>query len=172
MNILTIDPGAKECAFAYFAAWGGSVHLAKAWFGTVPDYGCPDVVVVEAMQLDSRSRALDLRHVLACQANGHRAAGWAEGRGARFVALTPTEWKGSEQKPVQHARAWSCLSGEERHQLGGDATGARIEDAVRKGALRRWAISGVECYPSTWKIHNLLDAACLGLIYVGRMEKR
>lgn len=180
MSLLAIDPGATECAFAYFREWDdsgcptGVSLLGAAWFGAVPSAIQPvGVVVVERMQVDDRMRGKDPRYVLACQASGMRAAGYAEGRGATFVELTPTEWKGSEQKPIQHARMWDrVLTPPERISLGGEATRLVIERAIEKGASCRWRIAGADCYPKKWKTHNLLDAASLGCVYLGRMEKR
>jgi hypothetical protein len=172
MSTLAIDPGARECAFAGF---DDRRILGRSWFAVVPDcaFAPRDVVVVERMQLDERSYHVDLHGTFACMAAGLRAAGFAEGRGAKLVQLTPHEWKRSEQKPVQHARLWDgILTPEERAILGGEATRAVIERALEKGASCRWKITGAKCYPSTWKRHNELDAVALGLTYLGRMEKR
>lgn len=172
MSTLAIDPGAHECAFAGF---DDRRILGRSWFAVVPDcaFAPTDEVVVERMQLDERSYHIDLHGTFACMAAGLRAAGFAEGRGAKLVQLTPSEWKRSEQKPVQHARMWDVvLTPTEREILGGTDTRVVIERALEKGASRRWKITGAKCYPSTWKGHNLLDAAALGLVYLGRMEKR
>lgn len=169
MNLLAIDPGASSCAFALFT----ERVLCCVWFAETPVDCVVHEVVVERMQADERTRHIDVRHLLACQASGMRAAGVAEGRGARFTSLSPTEWKGSEQKPIQHARMWDRVLGPpEREALGGANTRAMIERALEKGASRRWRISGAECYPRAWPGHNLLDAAALGCVYLGRMGKR
>lgn len=162
------DPGAHDVACAYFV----DRVLVLADFAVLPAAMHVDIVVIEAMQLDERSKSIDLRHVLACQAAGHRAGGFLEGHGARAQYVTPTEWKGSEQKPIQHARAWAVLSLSERAVLGGDATYAQIQRAIEKGALKRWHISGAECYPRKWRGHNLLDSVSMGCVYHGRMERR
>lgn len=166
-GVLTIDPGATECACVYSVA----TRLQKAWFTNTPELGV-HVVIVECMQADERTRAIDIRHLLACQANGHRAAGFAEGRGAELISVTPTQWKGSEQKPIQHKRAWAVMTASEREVFGGAATERAILKAVDKGAMKRWHIAGADCYPRNWVMHNLLDAAAMNLIYTGRLEKR
>ncbi len=167
--MISIDPGADTCACVSFAH-GVIMH---AEFSMAPEAHVPSVVVVERMQADERTRHVDVRHVLACQWNGALCAGYLAGRyGAEVTWYTPTEWKGSEPKPVQHARLWAALSEAERAVFGGHATLAAIERAVEKGAGRRWRIAGAECYPRSFVTHNLLDAAALGLVHVGRMEKR
>lgn len=167
--MIAIDPGADTCACVSFLH--GVVVLAE--FTMTPGVHVPSVVVVERMQADERTRHVDVRHVLACQWNAALCAGYLAGRfGAEVTWYTPTAWKGSETKPVQHARLWECLDASERMVLGGDATFAAIERAVEKGALRRWRIAGAECYPQSFATHNLLDAAALGCTHTGRMEKR
>lgn len=169
-NVFAIDPGAKECAWVYFH--GGRVALADFSVGSAA-VGEPHVVVVERMQIDDRTRAIDPRYVLDCQYNGAMLAGWVAGRnGAQIVGLTPTQWKGSEQKPIQHKRMWELLDDAEQRALGGTNTEFHIDAAIEKGALRRWKISGADCYPRAWKQHNILDAAALGMTYLRRMEKR
>lgn len=165
-SVLTIDPGATECACVYSVA----TVLQHALFTNTPAHDA-DVVIVECMQADERTIAIDIRYLLACQANGHRAAGFAEGRGAQLISVTPTEWKGSEQKPIQHKRAWAAMAPAEREIFGGAATERAILKAVEKGALRRWHIAGADCYPRAFVMHNLLDAAAMNLIYTGRLEK-
>lgn len=167
--MIAIDPGADTCACVSFVR--GLVHLAE--FTMAPNAHVPSVVVVERMQADERTRHVDVRHVLACQWNGALCAGYLAGRyGAEVTWYTPTEWKGSEPKPVQHARLWAVLAPAERAVLGGDTTRVAIERAVEKGAGRRWRIAGAECYPRSFTMHNLLDAASLGAVHIKRLEKR
>lgn len=173
VNLLAIDPGAETCACVEFARdviVRASFALPPTWH---PRDGEPRIVVVERMQADERTRHIDVRHVLACQWNGALCAGYLSGvHGAEVAFYTPTEWKGSEPKPVQHARLWDVLSDVERQVLGGDETRAAIEKAVDKGAARRWKIAGADCYPRKFVIHNLLDASALGCTHLGRLEKR
>jgi hypothetical protein len=173
VNVLAIDPGAETCACVAFV----NDRITAAGFALPPDWvpvpGAPCVVVVERMQADERTRHVDVRHVLACQWNGAFCAAYLSGRtGAAVQWYTPTEWKGSEPKPVQHARLWDILDDAERAVLGGPPTLATIQKAVDKGAARRWKIAGADCYPRKFVTHNLLDAAALGCTHIGRMEKR
>lgn len=108
----------------------------------------------------------------ACMRHGTR------GLLARRVLLTPAPactcergWKGSEPKPIHHARVWEELTLAERRVLGGDKTHAAIERACEKGALNRWGRPGASYYPRAFKTHNLLDAAALGLTFLGRIER-
>jgi len=173
VSVLAIDPGAETCACVEFARdviVRASFALPPAWH---PMDGEPRIVVVERMQADERTRHVDVRHVLACQWNGAFCAAYLSGRtGAAVQWYTPTEWKGSEPKPVQHARLWQILSSDEHAILGGNATSEAIARAVDKGAARRWKIAGADCYPRKFTTHNLLDAAALGCTHIGRLEKR
>lgn len=89
---------------------------------------------------------------------------------ADVVELTPAQWKGSQHKPQQHARLWEVLDGRERGALGGAPTHAAIMRAREKGALDRWSKPGGAYYPSSFVRHNLLDAAALGCVYLGRLS--
>ncbi len=80
-------------------------------------------------------------------------------------------WKGSEPKPVQHARLWEELGPAERLVLGGDMTRDAIYEARERGALDRWGKPGVEYYPKRFTTHNLLDAVALGCTYLGRLQR-
>lgn len=171
MNILAIDPGADTCACVTFER----DRVVRAEFALPPFWEpeSPAIVVVERMQADERTRHVDVRHVLACQWSAALCAGYLAGRtGAAVQWYTPTEWKGSEPKPIMHARLWEVLSPEECFVLGGPATRDVIARAVDKGASRRWRIDGAACYPRANVVHNLLDAAALGCVHLGRMEKR
>jgi hypothetical protein len=173
VNVCAIDPGADTCANAIFAR---DVLIAVS-FALPPDWDPladePSIVVVERMQADERTRHVDVRHVLACQWNAALCAGCLAGRtGAAVQWYTPTEWKGSEPKPIQHKRLWAVLTPAERIILGGRVTEVAIDRAVEKGALRRWKISGADCYPRACKVHNLLDAAALGAVHLGRLERQ
>lgn len=169
IRTLAIDPGAKTCACVYFEE--GRIYAAK--FASAPDGAGLTEVVVEYMQADSRTRNIDVRHLLACQGSGMLAAGWAAGQGgAHVVTYTPFDWKGTEPKPAQHARLWAILEHDERQVLGGMFTQQAITLAVRKGALCKWSKPGDKLYPPSFVTHNLLDAAALGAFHIGRLAKR
>lgn len=178
--ILAIDPGASTCACAWFGEGG---ELRDVEFNQYPEHERLTMVVVERMQADSRTRNIDVRNLLDCQFSGALAAGNACGatRHAEMKWLTPTQWKGSEPKPTQHARLFgvnaemtgrpAILSVAEQAILGGEKTRAVIAAAVKKGALDRWSKPGVKYYPAAFDTHNLLDAVALGLFVLGRLRK-
>lgn len=183
MNIVTIDPGyakrSKGCACSLFL----TDQLVATWFercpadprrlsrGDVMLHGI-DRVIVERPQQDDRTRGIP-PEVIANLAweGGTLGAMYAGHYGAELVGRTPTEWKGSIQKPVHHGRLWAVLDDRERELLGGAATLAVIEAAKERGALERWKRHGVEYYPSGWEMHNLLDAVALGAREMGRLKK-
>jgi hypothetical protein len=80
-------------------------------------------------------------------------------------------WKGSEQKPVHHARLLEVLAPAELEVLGGGDTARRILAARQKGALDRWGKPGATYY-GAWTGHNLLDAAALGAYHLGRLGRK
>jgi hypothetical protein len=167
--ILSIDSGVHECACARFH----EDRLVCTWHqdprGTLEAISY-DAVIVERPQYDARSDRARPADLMALAWSGALLAG-RYARGARVVELTPREWKGSEPKPISHKRAWAVLDAQERAVLGGDATGRAIVRACEKGALKRWAIAGAACYPRSFKTHNVLDAAAMGLTHLGRMRK-
>ena len=129
-------------------------------------------VVWELPQMDDRSRSTPPNVLIQLTAEGATLAGTIAGWTGNIVARTPSQWKGSSHKPSMHLRAWDVLTEPERRLLGGPPTLNRIEAAVEKGAADRWARPGGSYYPITWNMHNLLDAVCMGLIDLGRMQGR
>jgi hypothetical protein len=192
MNTLAIDPGyaGKGNACAAFA----SGELAETWFERAVTFGPNkpppravdarkraqharaaghfDEVVWEKPQQDARSRAVPPEILISLTAAGALLAGAFAGRdGARIIEYRPSEWKGSEPKPVMHRRMWKILSAAERRILGGDATDQAIRAAQEKGALRAWKIPGAACYPKAFDTHNILDAVALGCVHLGRLAR-
>jgi hypothetical protein len=175
--LLAIDPGSAGAgnAVAVF------VHrkLAGAWFERV-DAMCRHAL--EACRLDTiaverpdyqgqRSDQACVIDLINLAWSGAMLAGAYAGRdGAELVEYTPRQWKGSEQKPIHHARLWTVLDAGERAVLGGAATERRILEARERGALKRWA-PNVKWYGS-WSGHNLLDAVALGCVHLGRLERK
>ena len=179
MNLLAIDPGFERrgggCACACFR----QNELTHAWFRRPKDtYGklLPasfdlDLVVVEQPQQDRRSRGVPPAHLIRLAWDGALLAGlYAGATGAKVKAVTPFDWKGSEPKPVQHARLWRVLSPAERAVLGGGPTEAAILKARKAGALERWAKPGGAYYPRAFIKHNLLDAVAIGCVELERLK--
>lgn len=172
---LAIDPGYSRksggCACAF--AFGGA--LDSVWFERAVDYaGSFDLehVVVEQPQQDGRSWGVPPAVLIKLGWEGAKLAGlYAGTTGAALHDPTVSEWKGGEKKPAHHARLWAVLSPAERGKLGGDKIYAAIKAACERGALCRWKLSSDQLYPSTFKTHNLLDAAALLMWALGRLTK-
>lgn len=188
-SLLAIDPGYRGDgnACAHFA---GGV-LDAIWFERVKTFkpgqvrgarrtdmwqrsaGSLDLVLWERPEYQGeRSDLARTQDIINLCCSGALLAGAFAGRdGCPIIELTPTEWKGSEPKPVQHNRMWKILSAAERKVLGGAATFKVIRAALEKGAMKRWKITGADCYPKSFTMHNLLDAAALGCHYLERLPK-
>lgn len=191
MNGLAIDSGVLP-ACARFERGG----LVRAWFDREPRGEGLEWIVVEQWQFRGMQDLAKATKLIKMMTGGLLAAGHASAWGAPVTLVTPREWKGTEPKPLQHARmffathamgctqrstlVYTCrvchgapiLTPLERDLLGGDATGHAITAAVDKGAMSRWRISGAECYPRKFTTHNLLDATAIGCEHLGRLEKR
>lgn len=181
-SLLAIDPGVAACACAAFE----SGRLAHAWFERpTKDVSelteiAFDVVIVERPVLQGdRTRAARPQDLMALAWEGATLAGMFTGRdGATLIEWPANDtkehgrgWKGSEPKPVQHARLWAILDASERDVLGGERTERAIMVAREKGALNRWSRPGASYYSRTFVTHNLLDAAALGATYLGRLVR-
>jgi hypothetical protein len=179
-SILAIDPGVHACACAAFEAG----RLLFVWFETPHDVDALteiafDVIVVERpVQQGDRTRGARPGDLMDLSWQGAMLAGMFAGRDNASVMAIPANdsggvrgWKGSEPKPVQHARLWAILDAAERDVIGG----ARIEQAIllarEKGALNRWSRPGASYYPRKFIEHNQLDAVALGCTYLGRLER-
>ena len=187
-NVVAIDPGVHACAWARFYRFATGWTLVETGFATapyMPDFQCEvgEIVVERPDYQGDRSNRARTQDLLGLSWAGAACAFYVAGAtGAPVVEYTPRQWKGSEAKPVQHARLFgvnSHLTGEpavltpaEQAVLGGHATAAAIAAAVEKGAADRWAKPGVAYYLRTFATHNLLDAAALGCFHLGRLEKR
>jgi hypothetical protein len=173
--IITIDPGVHACAVAYLEnshvqAYDITNRVDRAMLGTL---NVTHVVVERPEYQGLRTQSARPADLMALSyAAGVMAGTIAGTTGAHLVELAPSTWKGSEPKPVHHARMCQLFTADERLVLGGDATLRVIEAAVEKGARERWKKGGAACYPRAWTMHNVLDAVALGLFYVGRMAKR
>jgi hypothetical protein len=173
--IITIDPGVHACALAYLEnahvqAYDLTNRVDRAVLATMP---VTHVVAERPEYQGLRTQSARPADLIALSWSGGLMAGTIAGTtGAHLVELPPSAWKGSEPKPVQHARMWAALTANERDVLGGMNTALKIDAAVEKGARERWKRGGAAYYPRAWKMHNVLDAVGLGLFYVGRMAKR
>lgn len=169
------DPGYAKAGDGCACAWFDHGHLRDAWFERPEQWRAPrhpcSLMLVEQPQQDGRSWSIPPAVLMRLSWDGALLAGlYAGACGARVEAATPNAWKGSIAKPVQHKRIWSVLDADERAVLGGDATGRAIDTACRKGALDRWGKPGVKYYPTSFKTHNLLDAAAMGVLKLGRVK--
>ncbi len=175
-DAVAVDPGyarktdGNACAFAHRG------QLTRVQFERAKDFaGSPepiDFVIVEQPQQDGRSWIVPPGVLIKLAWEGALlAAFYAGSSGAELHCPTVNEWKGSENKVPMHRRLWAVLSPTERELLGGLRTERAILAACEKGALCRWSKSGAELYPSTFKTHNLLDAAALLMVALGRLER-
>jgi hypothetical protein len=190
--LLAIDPGVSGygCACAAFAEG----RLVYTWFeragrfnphDTLPP-AAPgitavsfDVIVIERPVLQGeRTRAARPQDLMALAWEGAMLAGMFAGRDSALVVEWPANdtpgvrgWKGSEPKPVQHARLWAVLDAEEQEIVGGERVARAIFAAREKGALNRWGRPGGSYYPRAFVMHNQLDAIALGCTYLGRLER-
>lgn len=175
-GLASIDPGAEECAMA---CWD-SAELTSVLWVSARDWGAPKalVCVVEVPQDDGRTGPVGdiIRLARSATRLGARTAR------VKLIEVEPREWKQSVPKAVCHSRAWPALSDAERDMLGGDATAAAISKACDRGAAARWKPHHNHYYRDRelpyvggrggLKItHDILDAAALGLWYLGRLGK-
>lgn len=164
--IVAIDPGVTRSAYAAFDERGRLLSVA---FAAPPCEGVDLVVVERPGYHGARSNAARTQDLIALAWEGAAAA---YRFGAPVIELSASGWNHSLPKPVVHSRMWKVLTDAERETLGGDATAARIERAVTKGAAKRWATGGKggHWYPASFAGHNLLDAAAIGCVYLGRVK--
>ena len=189
-NLIAIDPGyslsGQGCACARLVEG----ELTDAWFARptaeawrlAHEHNCGnpalDVVVWECPQpREGRGRrgtgAVATPAVLVqLTAAGATLAGLYAGAwgAARVIARTPSAWKGTLPKPVQHSDLWDMLTEHEQHILGGERTHNAILKAREAGALKRWP-PGRNFYAASWLTHNLLDAVALAMTEIGRMSR-
>lgn len=188
-NIICIDPGHAGEGNACAAFEDG--RLISVWFERVQtqsptrvgmkhspiayeqNTGWSDLIIVEHPEYQGErsdnARPIDLINL---SWSGALLAGAFAGRdGCPIIEFTPTEWKGQESKPINHGRLWEVLEVAERNILGGKATAGAIQKAKRKGALKRWKISGADCYPKKFTMHNKLDAVAIGCYFLKRLKK-
>lgn len=159
--ITAIDPGVAQCAYADFR----DDVLTRVGFD--PPGQRPDVVVVERPEYHgARSNAARTQDLIALTWEGAAAA---YRFGVLVVEYGASAWNQKRPKPITHHRLWAVLDDAERALLGGDATHDAIKRAIDKGAAKRW-VSGSRWYPASFQTHNLLDAAAIGCVYIGRLE--
>jgi hypothetical protein len=174
-NALAIDPGYEKKGGGCACARALCGTLEDVWFARASDVeGVEPVdhVIVEQPQQDARSWGVPPAVLIKLAWEGAALAGlYAGASGAQLHCPTVSEWKGGEKKPAHHARLWAVLTPAERAVLGGDATHRVIKAACEKGALCRWKLPSDQLYPSSFKTHNLLDAAALLMWALGRLTK-
>lgn len=173
-RVIAIDPGyakpGKGCACVRIGdgpllSW---FVRSKDLVGSPPPPRC-DAVVWEQPQADGRTWHVPPAMIIQLTSEGATVAGYYAARtGAVILVATPSSSKGSVPKPIAHMRMWRVLTDDERAALGGAKTFAAIDQAVERGATRRWP-AGYSAYPATYLEHNILDAAALGLQTIGRL---
>jgi hypothetical protein len=177
-SIIAIDPGYSKksggCALAYFHEG----VLRRTWFARK---GSPifhplalDVVVWEAAQVDGRTTVAGIETVRRlCEVGERMACRCARSTEAKIKRVKPSRWKGSEPKPLHHARMLRWLSDAELSIIGGRTSVTEVvRAAVENGAKRRWGIPGADCYDPKDTRHNTYDAVALGLWFLGRLPKK
>lgn len=175
-DALAIDPGYSKKGDGCALALAQNGELTSVGFERAADYEREDLllghVIVEQPQQDARSWGIPPAVLIKLAWEGAALAGlYAGASGAELHMPTVSEWKGGEKKPAHHARLWQVLTPAERAVLGGEKTYAAIKAACQKGALCRWKLPSDELYPSTFKTHNLLDAAALLMWALGRLTR-
>jgi len=176
MNFIAIDPGyaarGKGSAVARFARCRlMCVCFARPETVRVGDLLQADdisTVVWECPQVDSRTRTSVPAIVQLAAVGGTLAGLYAGANNAVVVPVTPSQWKGTVPKPVHHWRMWMRLQDDERTLLGGAETERAIDAARRKGARDRWGKPGASYYPSSFHMHNLLDAVGIGKWWIAQ----
>lgn len=179
-GVIAIDPGGARKGCASVLAVDGILraHAIEIFSRDTPralalDVASVGTVVIERPQQDGRTRGVRPEDLINFTWEGALlAAAYAHEASAALVELTPTEWKGTEPKAQQHARLWDVLSVAERTMLGGRTTEAAIMKAREKGALKRWEPHRDAYYPRAFVMVDVLDAAALLCVYVGRLAKR
>lgn len=175
---LYIDPAAdlNHCACALF----DGPQLAQVGFYmalplcAIPVHGGHDAeIMVERPEYQGqRSDAARVQDLLDLAWTGARLAYAIAGTWGLAITgvceVTPSQWKGSIAKPPHHARNWSQFTAAEQ-KLFPAGTGKRIDTAAEKYALSPGK-PGASYYGRAKgsEVHNLLDAAIMGLWANGR----
>lgn len=181
-NALAIDPGYGRNTGGNACALAERGTLTHVWFERSSDWRDRTLhaaivakfahVIVEQPQQDGRSYEVPPAILIRLAFEGAALAGlYAGASGAQLHVPTVTDWKGNENKAAMHRRLWAVLAPTERDVLGGAKTMTAIDKACERGALCRWSKSGAELYPKSFVTHNLLDAASLLMVALGRLEK-
>lgn len=175
-NAIAIDPGYGRRSGGCACAEARSGVILHAWFERASEFvdGPAGIkhVVVEQPQQDARSWGIPPAVLIALAWEGAKLGGLYAGTcGAILHDPLVRDWKAGEKKPAHHKRLWAVLEPSERALLGGAPTLQAINRACEKGALCRWSLPSAQLYPSTFKTHNLLDAAALLAWALGRLTK-
>lgn len=178
MNLVSLDPGLRECGVAQFdgprlvdcampvsgnwngrgiEAWVAMADAAAEWILTRE----PEVFVYEMMQPYQGNSAAKNENLLQLTAVlGAVGAALARRGGIRFVSYLPAQWKGQVKKDVHHRR----ITGATGKSTGQWRPGILTQEEL--GLFDR-ARQGV----AAGKQHNILDAIGIGLYHVGRGPK-
>lgn len=174
MIVLAIDPGVHECALALVEHGA----LVRVWFAKDPwsigwdDRHRLDLIVVERPEYQgARTDAARAQDTLALAWAGARLAYFLAGVwGVPVREVPPSEWIKGEQKPPRLLRLWNALTPEKQAFFPAH-TGALARKAAEACALKPGR-PGASYYGrgKGHEVHNLLDAAALGLWHEGRFR--
>jgi hypothetical protein len=168
-SLLAIDPDVHPAC-----AWFQRGRLVHATCTNTPGGAGLDAIVVEILVYRGAVDGPRMPDLIRMARAGDRAVGHALANAepaCEIFEYTPAEWKGSEPKPMCHVRLWNVLDESEKAILGGDKTRQMIDLALHKGASSRWSQSGGSYYPKAYATADLLDAAALGCVHLGRLAK-
>lgn len=169
MITVAIDPGVDQCAVAWTSGHmldGACFHSYRSEaFEGLDD--APDLVVIERPVIYpfSKKKPADM---MALARAGYILAG---SFGAPIKEYEPKEWKGNLPKPVTHDALWGVLRPRELAVFPPD-TRDRIVAAKYAGARDHWRKDSKLYYGrgKGSEVHNLLDAAALLMVHLGRLK--
>lgn len=156
-ELLSCDPGAKNCALAYWRH-GGLVHVGFSQ--TVGGFIFPgpelaiEVPFIYPKGPQGQKEGADPNDLIQVAYAAGVIAGLRQA--IKIETYLPRKWKGQVPKPIHHGRVWDTLNTYEHRRLPLE-TYDRIQTGINGG-------------PYSWAGHNLLDAVGIGLYYLGRLR--
>jgi len=175
LNIISFDPGLRECGVAQFdgpdlvacamptsdckkergiVAWNAMAEAVCPWIME----RAPAVLVYEMMEAyPGNSAAKNANLLQLTGVLGAVGAVLTQVEGLKFVAYLPKQWKGQVKKDIHHRRVTGATSKRTGRWRPGILTYEEL-------AIFEEARSGV----ALSKQHNILDGIAIGLYHVGR----